>query len=861
MFKYLSFTGQSGCYANLPLAVLAGASTFTIEFKLATTSTKSSSSNWTWGTIAGREIGGNWQDDFGFCVNNGKLCFWAEPKSNGSSSTRNTTTDAVVNDGLIHKVAVVSSNGAIDLYCDGALVAHTAGVNAKITSTATILLAYNSDNASYLQMDLYEARFWNVARTQEQIFADIDGTETGLQAWYLPSAGGLLDYSGNAYHATLYGNPAYTETDSLDVSFAADVQRTVTNPNWSVDDYLVVHLPFDDSTTFDWCGNEWTLNGTLNVDSTNAISGNALQLTGNGDANYLQLDGIALGGRDFTVHAYVYSDPTNTGNTYNWARFFAIYNPNNMSSCRISMQATKFEINGSTTGSITRGTRHHVAIVYLHSTSTLLTFCDGVKVGTKSVTFAAGVLSRIYIGKSEWSGYSTLTGSIDEFQIYDGIALWTENFTPPTADDYDKDRVDFTADLQRKLTNSIDFAADLQRTITTPIDFTADAQRNIFHGQNFTADLQRNVSSRADFTADLQRTLSNAVDFTIDLQRRIDIPETTFTVDVQRTLTHSVDFTADLQRSLAQRNEFSVDLQRKIFRGQNFTVDLRRNVSNIVDFTADLQRALSNAVDFTIDLQRTFYGKIDFTVDLQSRVYYQWLTRILPESSFLDPKIYASAEALDLEITKFHRAIREVLHLPRLDELNGTILDFLAEQFHVDNYDAINFSDEEKRNLIRQSIAWHRIKGTPAAVQMVLQDAFKDLRISEWYEYGGEPYYFRLWSRGYISTPERFKSFWNMFWDAKNVRSHLEKVTIDISPEEPIKIYTGAAKIVAGMKKIGLPRPRNQDLTVYAGVAKVTTGRKIFGLPRPHDQRVGIYAGAVVIRAGTIHYGTKNYPV
>ena len=212
---------------------------------------------------------------------------------------------------------------------------------------------------------------------------------------------------------------------------------------------LVAWLPFDNSPTEDLCGNTWTLNGALNVDSTNAISGNALQLTGNGDANYLQLDGIALGGRDFTVHAYVYSDTT----SHEWARFFAIYDPNNMSSRRICVQATKFEINGSTVGTFTRGTRYHVAIVYQHSTGTLTTFLDGVKKGTKSVTFAAGVLNRIYIGKSEWSGYSTLTGTVDEFIVHDGIALWTENFTPPTAEDYDPSRVDFTADVQRTVTN------------------------------------------------------------------------------------------------------------------------------------------------------------------------------------------------------------------------------------------------------------------------------------------------------------------------------------------------------------------------------------------------------------------------
>jgi len=229
--RYLSFTGNAGCYGELPLAVLPGATTFTIEAKFSTTTTASNNSNFGWKTIVGREISSYWQDDFGLCVNGGKLCFWAEPKSGGSNSTHNTTSNATVNDGQIHEVAVVSSGGAIDLYCDGELVAHTDNVNAKIFANQTILMAYNSNSNSYLQMDLYEARFWSIARTAEEIFADIDGTEQGLEAWYIPSEDGLRDYSGNNRHATLYGSPAYTEATSIHANILVGVETRIRNTN------------------------------------------------------------------------------------------------------------------------------------------------------------------------------------------------------------------------------------------------------------------------------------------------------------------------------------------------------------------------------------------------------------------------------------------------------------------------------------------------------------------------------------------------------------------------------------------------------------------------------------------------------
>lgn len=247
--------------------------------------------------------------------------------------------------------------------------------------------------------------------------------------------------------------------------------------------------------------------------------------------------------------------------------------------------------------------------------------------------------------------------------------------------------------------------------------------------------------------------------------------------------------------------------------------------------------------------------------DLQRTVKTSWLTRILPESVFLDPKLEASAEALDDEISKLAVDVNQVLHIPRLDELSGVILDLLAEQFHVDNYDAINFSDAEKRNFIRQSIAWHRIKGTPAAVKMVLQDAFKDLQLDEWFTYGGEPYYFRLRSKGYTSTPERFKSFWRMFMDAKNVRSHLERIIVE--GESNVQLYTGVAQVVSGLKAVGLHRP-NMDMRgrITTGVAFIVGGFKTVKLPRPPQTRnVRITTSVFTIQGGVVYRFMKEDPL
>ena len=119
------------------------------------------------------------------------------------------------------------------------------------------------------------------------------------------------------------------------------------------------------------------------------------------------------------------------------------------------------------------------------------------------------------------------------------------------------------------------------------------------------------------------------------------------------------------------------------------------------------------------------------------------LIDILPPNLLADKQIYAAARALDDELQKITTATRNALLLPRLDELSEEVIDLLAWQWHVDFYEP-SMSIETKRQLVRESIAWHRIKGTKAAVEKMAQTVFKGGVVTEWFEYGGEPYHFRI---------------------------------------------------------------------------------------------------------------------
>lgn len=226
----ISFDGVKTSYGEVPTVVLGGATVFTIEAKISTLENKNKTSYYSWGTIAGRERSSTWRDDWSFCVNDGKLCFWAQPINHTSTDNYRVLSDAVVNDDKIHAVAVRSNaDGSIDLFCDGENVAHQDDVNAKITDATSMLLAYNSNSNSPLAYDLHELRLWNVARPA--IFAPITGNESGLQAWYIPTGSEILvDKSPNGYNATLYGSPVYTVIDTLPLNLQCDVLTKIKNP-------------------------------------------------------------------------------------------------------------------------------------------------------------------------------------------------------------------------------------------------------------------------------------------------------------------------------------------------------------------------------------------------------------------------------------------------------------------------------------------------------------------------------------------------------------------------------------------------------------------------------------------------------
>lgn len=234
------------------------------------------------------------------------------------------------------------------------------------------------------------------------------------------------------------------------------------------------------------------------------------------------------------------------------------------------------------------------------------------------------------------------------------------------------------------------------------------------------------------------------------------------------------------------------------------------------------------------------------------------LLNIMPSNMAADEQVAAAGKSIDVAIMKLNEQAAYCLLIARLDELPDEVVDSLAWQFHVDAYDTA-LPIKTKRSLVEKSIGWHRIKGTPAAVEDVVSTVFKKAEVQEWWEYGGKPYMFRIITSGFRADGDNAKQLIKTIQATKNTRSHLDSITVDLNPKENSEadtaLYVGSLHQLGGRKRIGIPAPEDTKSELYAGTVKQLGGRKRIGIPAPPDMQAGAYVGTLRIRTGTVEIG------
>jgi hypothetical protein len=174
--------------------------------------------------------------------------------------------------------------------------------------------------------------------------------------------------------------------------------------------------------------------------STSVIGGSAY-FDGTGDWLTVPSNSAFDQTGDFTFETWVRVDATVTGTFSNFGNVFSQETPNifkfgfNKSRQFVVLEAGAGSPALTSTTTFAIGVWYHVAVVRSGmSTNNLKLYVNGAQEAQTTKTNSVASANTTFIGREAWSGDpGTLTGALSDLRYVKGTAVYTSNFTPPTA--------------------------------------------------------------------------------------------------------------------------------------------------------------------------------------------------------------------------------------------------------------------------------------------------------------------------------------------------------------------------------------------------------------------------------------------
>ena len=226
---------------------------------------------------------------------------------------------------------------------------------------------------------------------------------------------------------------------------------------------------------------------------------------------------------------------------------------------------------------------------------------------------------------------------------------------------------------------------------------------------------------------------------------------------------------------------------------------------------------------------------------------------MIPSNLRNDITIQAICKVLQPYLEENIKLTRLLLLYENIDIFPEEIVNHLAYQMHVDFYEE-DLSLDTKRMLVKNSIRYHKYKGTPWAVEDLLSNIFSESWIEEWFEYEGAPYFFKVFTTDRVGSLKRYEDFFKTLFTAKNTRSWLEKFVV--VRENRINIYAGATNRNLKKYKYYPYRLGKQIIKsdIRTGAYRRSRKKNKYGISKPRDLRVsttvttGVYMRRIIRR-------------
>ena len=183
-------------------------------------------------------------------------------------------------------------------------------------------------------------------------------------------------------------------------------------------------------------------------------------------------------------------------------------------------------------------------------------------------------------------------------------------------------------------------------------------------------------------------------------------------------------------------------------------------------------------------------------------LYNSNITNILPEVLADNAKTKALGYAISLALKRLMDYCQNISVYAVIDTAPEQVLDLLALELNTQYYDDSQ-SIEVKRSLIKNTLAWYLKIGTVSAVQEAVDAVFGEGVVEEWFQYGGEPYHFKVQTSTINSTDEMIQQLTELIGTMQNVRSHLDSVIVEAVQQ--LHLYNGCIiETVADSVTIGI---------------------------------------------------------
>ena len=164
--------------------------------------------------------------------------------------------------------------------------------------------------------------------------------------------------------------------------------------------------------------------------------------------------------------------------------------------------------------------------------------------------------------------------------------------------------------------------------------------------------------------------------------------------------------------------------------------------------------------------------------------------KLLPQFMRNDPAVQGLAAGIDSIIPQLAAEIEKLSTWDRIDTLSEAELDELAWELNILWYDA-SATIDVKRNLVRNSDAVYKKLGTKWAVENVISTYFGEGYIEEWFQYGGDPGHFRVYSANPTVNESKFAEFLSLLNKVKRATAKLDGVFINLTGQ--MNMSTGIA--------------------------------------------------------------------